>query len=63
MEFKKSEWIGNWVNFERYIYSENAAMQQCWNEAEENAKTMPMFINMTTVTREDSAFCFPVSEE
>ena len=45
MEFKKREWIGNWVYFERYIYSENAAMQQFWNEAEENAKTMPMFKN------------------
>ncbi len=45
MEFKKSEWIGNWTNFEKYIYSEDAAMQQCWAEAEECAKAMPMFKN------------------
>ena len=43
MEFNKKEWTGNWVNFEKYIYSEEAAMQQCWAEAEETAKAMPMF--------------------
>ncbi len=43
MEFKKHEWIGNWENFEKYIYSEDTAMQQCWAEAEEAAKAMPMF--------------------
>ena len=45
MEFKKNQWIGKWVNFESYIYSENAAMQQCWDEAEQSAKAMPMFKN------------------
>lgn len=43
MEFNKKEWTGNWVNFEKYIYSTEAAMQQCWAEAEEAAKAMPMF--------------------
>ena len=43
MEFNKKEWTGNWVNFEKYIYSAEAAMQQCWAEAEEAAKAMPMF--------------------
>ena len=42
MEFNKKEWTGNWVNFEKYIYSAEAAMQQCWAEAEEAAKAMPM---------------------
>ena len=41
MEFNKKEWTGNWVNFEKYIYSAEAAMQQCWAEAEK--KAMPMF--------------------
>ena len=45
MEFKKNQWIGKWINFESYIYSENAAMQQCWDEAEQSAKAMPMFKN------------------
>ena len=45
MEFHKNEWLGNWVNFESYIYSEDTAMKQCWAEAEEMAKTMPMFKN------------------
>ena len=27
MEFNKKEWTGNWVNFEKYIYSTEAAMQ------------------------------------
>ena len=43
MEFNKKEWTGNWVNFEKYIYSTEAAMQQCWAEADEAAKAMPMF--------------------
>ncbi len=45
MEFHKNEWLGCWVNFENYIYSEEAAMKQCWSEAEEIAKNMPMFKN------------------
>ncbi len=45
MIFDKEEWLGSWVNFESYIYSEEAAMKQCWSEAEELAKTMPMFKN------------------
>ena len=45
MEFKQSEWIGNWTNFENYIFSEEDAMKRCWTEAEEFAKAMPMFKN------------------
>lgn len=45
MEFKQNEWIGNWTNFESYIYSEEPAMRQCWADAEEFAKAMPMFKN------------------
>lgn len=45
MEFKKNEWTGSWVDFESYIYSEEAAMEQCWADAEGNAKVMPMFKN------------------
>lgn len=45
MEFRKNEWIGNWENFENYIYSEEPAMVKCWSEAEEYAKSMPMFKN------------------
>ncbi len=45
MEFNKNEWLGNWANFESYIYSEEPALVQCWSEAEEIAKTMPMFKN------------------
>lgn len=45
MEFNKNEWLGQWANFESYIYSEEPAMKQCWAEAEEIAKAMPMFKN------------------
>ncbi len=45
MIFDKEEWLGSWVNFESYIYSAEAAMKQCWAEAEELAQTMPMFKN------------------
>lgn len=45
MNFDKKEWLGSWTNFENYIYSEEAAMKQCWMEAEEIAKVMPMFKN------------------
>lgn len=45
MEFKPNEWIGKWVNFESYIYSDNAAMKKCWEEAEKAASVMPMFKN------------------
>lgn len=45
MEFKQSEWIGSWTNFENYIYSEDASMKLCWEEAEAYAKAMPMFKN------------------
>ena len=45
MEFNKNEWIGKWTNFESYLYSEEPAFVQCWSEAEEIAKTMPMFKN------------------
>ncbi|MBQ8233707.1 MAG: hypothetical protein IJZ34_17565 [Lachnospiraceae bacterium] len=45
MEYNKNEWFGRWTNFESYIYSEEPAMKQCWAEAEEIAKAMPMFKN------------------
>ena len=45
MEYNKNEWLGQWANFESYIYSEEPAMKQCWAEAEEIAKAMPMFKN------------------
>ena len=45
MEFDRNEWLGCWVNFESYIYSEEHAMQKCWEDAEDAAKMMPMFRN------------------
>lgn len=45
MEFKQSEWLGCWANFESYIYSGEPAMKQCWEEAEALAGKMPMFKN------------------
>ena len=45
MKFEQKEWIGNWVNFESYIYSGEPAMVQCWEEAEVIAVKMPMFKN------------------
>lgn len=45
MNFDKNEWLGCWVNFEKYIYSEELSMKQCWTEAEEIARAMPMFKN------------------
>lgn len=45
MEFNKNEWIGNWINFESYIYSQEPAMKQCWADAEKIAVKMPMFKN------------------
>ena len=45
MEFNKEDWIGSWTNFESYIYSNEPAMLQCWTDAEEVAKTLPMFKN------------------
>lgn len=45
MEFNKNEWLGKWANFEGYLYSDESAMLKCWADAEEIAKTMPMFKN------------------
>ena len=45
MEFNQKEWLGCWVNFESYIYSEEPAMQKCWEDSEGVAKMMPMFKN------------------
>lgn len=45
MEFDRNEWLGCWVNFESYIYSEESAMVRCWEEAEGAARMMPMFRN------------------
>ena len=45
MEFNQKEWLGCWVNFESYIYSEEPAMQKCWEDAEGVARMMPMFKN------------------
>lgn len=45
MEYNQKEWLGCWVNFESYIYSEEPAMVQCWQEAEAIAAKMPMFKN------------------
>lgn len=45
MEFDRNEWLGCWVNFESYIFSEEPAMVQCWQDAEGVAKMMPMFKN------------------
>lgn len=45
MEFNQKEWLGCWVNFESYIYSEEPAMQKCWEDAEAAAKMVPMFRN------------------
>lgn len=45
MEFDRNEWLGCWANFESYIYSEESAMVQCWQDAEGVAKMVPMFKN------------------
>ena len=47
MKFNVHEWIGNWDNFESYIYSESEPMKICWAEAEEAVKAIPspMFKN------------------
>ena len=45
MEFDRNEWLGCWVNFESYIYSEETAMVRCWEDVEAAAKMMPMFRN------------------
>lgn len=45
MQFEPKEWIGSWVNFESFIYSEEPAMLQCWEEAEVIAAKMPMIKN------------------
>lgn len=45
MEFDRNEWLGCWVNFESYIYSEEPSMRKCWEDAEAVAKMMPMFKN------------------
>ncbi|MBQ8279074.1 MAG: hypothetical protein IJZ23_04460 [Roseburia sp.] len=45
MQFEQKEWLGSWVNFESYIYSDEPAMMQCWKEAEVVAEKMPMFKN------------------
>lgn len=43
MELIQNEWIGAWINFESYIYSDNPYMIRCWEEAEQVAKNIPMF--------------------
>ena len=45
MEFDRKEWLGRWTNFEEYIYSDEPAMQKCWEDAEAAAKMLPMFRN------------------
>lgn len=45
MKFNKQEWIGNWENFENYIYSENDNIVRAWSLADEAGKQMPMFKN------------------
>jgi len=43
MEWKQSEWLGEWINFESLIFSKEPAMKKCWAEAEQAAAGMPMF--------------------
>ena len=45
MEFDQKEWLGCWINFESYIYSEEPAMLKCWADAEGIAKMIPMLKN------------------
>ena len=45
MEFKLNNWLGNWTNFEKYIYSTDPAMERCWAEAEQLAANIPMLKN------------------
>ena len=45
MNFDQKEWTGCWLGFESYIYSDEPAMIQCWEEAEHAAQMMPMFKN------------------
>ena len=61
MEFKQKDWLGKWTNFENFIYSEEAAIKQCWQEAEGLANMMPMFKDGVKAFWEKG--CDTVSEE
>ena len=39
MEFDKKPWLGSWDNFEGYIFSEESFLVQCWEEAENTARS------------------------
>lgn len=41
MNFVKKEWIGSWENFENYIDSDEPAMRQAWERAEDACRQMP----------------------
>ena len=47
MNFKLSEWIGDWINFETLIESEEPALKQVWDEVETAVSSVeprsPMF--------------------
>lgn len=45
MIFDKEKWIGNWENFENYLYSDDTNMLEAWALAEEAGKRLPMFQN------------------
>lgn len=46
MEFQKSEWIGKWENFERYLISDDPYITAVWEEAEQVCKENPMLAKM-----------------
>ncbi len=41
--YNQNELLGEWINFEEFIDSQNENMILAWNEAEEVGKNMPMF--------------------
>ena len=38
MNFDRSEWIGNWENFELYFTDDAPAMVRSWEDAEKSVK-------------------------
>ncbi len=40
-----SKWNGNWENFENYIDNEDIHILNCWKNAEEICRVIPMFQN------------------
>ncbi|WP_455716894.1 hypothetical protein [Anaerosporobacter sp.] len=46
MSLNKKQWLGQWENFENYIYSTDSDMMQTWHEAEQMCKEIPALQKM-----------------